>query len=169
MKRRFKGDKMKTIEYRTVDKSGWGAGPWMDEPDKRQWVTMAGLPALIVRNRRSGSLCGYVGVTTGHPSFENSEEDYDVHGGVTFSGFCRAGDESETICHIVEPGEDDKTWWIGFDCYHWNDMAPGDVARNKEQGWPSMEPRAIYRPFEYVEKQCEGLAQRLTEKGVPHE
>ena len=51
----------------TMDKSGWGPGPWWDEPDKEQWADpKTGLPCLIKRNH-FGSLCGYVGVREGHP------------------------------------------------------------------------------------------------------
>jgi hypothetical protein len=58
---------MQTLEYRTIDKTGWGEGPWLGEPDKRQWRDPAtGLPCLIVRSP-SGALCGYVGVSVGHP------------------------------------------------------------------------------------------------------
>ena len=41
---------METIDYRTVDKTTWGAGPWQDEPDKKQWRDETGFPCLIVRN-----------------------------------------------------------------------------------------------------------------------
>lgn len=100
---------MQTIEYRTVDKSTWGRGPWADEPDKIQYQDEAtGLPCLIVRSP-VGALCGYVGVPEGHPWFgiaynertdrapetddhdwsaERPESVIDVHGGLTFSGFC---------------------------------------------------------------------------------
>lgn len=105
---------MEAIEYRTVDKSEWGPGEWQDEPDKVQWKDEAtGLPCLIVRNW-SGALCGYAGVSEGHPLFAkdysatlphecdgscSAEYDYhrydaspagmvSVHGGLTFSGFC---------------------------------------------------------------------------------
>lgn len=58
---------MKTIEYRTIDKSSWPRGEWDHEPDKRQWQDEAtGLPCLIVRQRDSGHLCGYVGVPKSH-------------------------------------------------------------------------------------------------------
>lgn len=60
---------MKTLEYRTIDKSPWGAGPWDIEPDKMQWRDEAtGLPCLIVRNH-GGAWCGYVGVADGHPLY----------------------------------------------------------------------------------------------------
>lgn len=58
---------MKTIEYRTKDKSAWRPGPWQQEPDKVQWKDEeTTLPCLIVRNH-SGAWCGYVGVAEGHP------------------------------------------------------------------------------------------------------
>jgi hypothetical protein len=58
------------IEYRTIDKSGWGEGPWQSEPDKIQWQDPdTGYPCLIVRNGMSmGFLCGYVGVPANHPA-----------------------------------------------------------------------------------------------------
>jgi hypothetical protein len=112
---------METKEYRTRDKSEWGPGAWQDEPDKAQFMDEpTGLPCLIVRNN-SGALCGYVGVTEGHPYFGkdydssasvphicdescDAENDYhshsssvgghlSVHGGITFSDFC--SDHSE--------------------------------------------------------------------------
>lgn len=94
------------IEYRRpLEKGEWGPGEWQDEPDKVQWVDEAsGLDCLIVRTPL-GYLCGYVGVTEGHPYFgvaysqcpEKCEEVWcahspesrmEVHGGLTFSDFC---------------------------------------------------------------------------------
>lgn len=81
---------MEQREWRTMDKSAWGHGPWQDEPDKAQWTDAAtGLPCLIVRNS-VGSLCGYVGVKKGHRYFEVGYDDCDLeaHGGLTFSSTC---------------------------------------------------------------------------------
>ena len=96
---------METIEYRTIDKTGWGQGPWQDEPDKKQWQDNdTGLACLIVRGP-VGGLCGYVGVSEGHPWFgrdysealteggddwgsDSPEGRTEVHGGLTFSGRC---------------------------------------------------------------------------------
>lgn len=142
---------METKEYRTVDKSTWGPGPWADEPDKMQWQDeKTGLPCLIVRNSQgSGALCGYVGVPPGHrlhgklyndriegaPCGDSCGDDYhyqcridgaiNVHGGITFSNACAAGmDESTHICHVAGPGEPDHVWWFGFDCSHAGDVSP---------------------------------------------
>ena len=64
---------MKTMEYRTIDKSTWGEGEWQNEPDKKQWQDEeTNYPCLIVRSPVSGSLCGYVGVSEGHALFGKS-------------------------------------------------------------------------------------------------
>lgn len=104
---------MKEISYSAIDKSQWGPGPWQEEPDKLQFMTAAGLPGLIVRGP-IGALCGYVGVSAGHPyhgvgygscpvhcgldryadegqprcEHDSPDMRLDVHGGLTFSSFC---------------------------------------------------------------------------------
>lgn len=97
---------MKTIEYHTVDKSGWGQGPWQDEPDKKQWLDEAtGLPCLIVRGP-TGSLCGYVGVPATH-RYYGSDYDHvqaDAHGGLTFAGKCAEAPTRETWEKFKERG-----------------------------------------------------------------
>lgn len=104
---------MQKLEYKTADRSEWSPGPWDAEPDKIQWQDEAtGLPCLIVRNY-AGALCGYVGVSKGHPLFgvEYSEcpleekcdgycdhqpqSQLSVHGGLTFSSFCAAHKEED--------------------------------------------------------------------------
>lgn len=94
-------------EYTTVDKSDWMRGEWDSEPDKVQGIDDAtGLDTLIVRGP-SGALCGYIGVPEDHPYFgveyggctqspkceeswcdHRPESRIEVHGGLTFSGFC---------------------------------------------------------------------------------
>lgn len=61
---------MKTLEYRTIDKSAWRDGPWHHEPDKRQWQDpVTGLFCLVLRNQVLRNLCGYVGVPPDHPAY----------------------------------------------------------------------------------------------------
>lgn len=148
---------MQTIEYRTRDKSKWGAGPWQDEPDKKQWRDEAtGLPCLIVRGHH-GALCGYVGVAPGHPwhglSYGDEPAGCDVHGGLTFASACSAGGEAEGICHKPDAGEPDHVWWFGFDCWHCSDLAPGSASSAPDD--------CVYRPLAYVEGQCASLATQL--------
>jgi hypothetical protein len=127
-------------------------GPWDDEPDKCQWEDpLTKLPCLIVRGP-SGSLCGYVGVSYGHPFYnveysqgcakckdrpevegeyhycEHSPESViEVHGGLTYSGLCNPLEGDKGICHVVGPGEDDKVWWFGFDTAHAGDLCPAHI------------------------------------------
>ncbi|MDE2096384.1 MAG: hypothetical protein KGL39_03995 [Patescibacteria group bacterium] len=64
---------MQTIEYRSLaasEKRKWGGGPWVKEPDKKQWADPAtGLPCLAVRHLELGNWCGYVGVSPDHPAY----------------------------------------------------------------------------------------------------
>lgn len=168
---------METRSWSFTDKSGWPDGPWRAEPDKLQWVTEAGLPGLIVRNG-AGALCGYVGIPEGHPWFakrysecatpevhEDPEDgenhswcnhspgsQVEVHGGLTFSDFC-SPDHERGICHTPGPGEPDRVWWLGFDCGHSFDYAPG----YQKLGFP----QAVYRDLAYTKRQVERLAAQL--------
>lgn len=152
---------MRTIEYRTDDKTKWGPGPWQDEPDKVQFEDPAtGLPCLIVRNR-FGALCGYVGVSASHPWFGKDYSDIpdDVHGGLTFADKCQPGDERDAVCHLVEPGEDDNIWWLGFDCAHAFDFTPG-LADMLGPGGTVPGERWEYKTIAYVKNEIQRLAQQ---------
>jgi hypothetical protein len=158
-------------EYRTVDKSDWGPGPWQDEPDKRQWLDEnTGYPCLIVRNAL-GALCGYVGVPAGHPAYGHPYDEYDgdgpclgnlaIHGGLTFSGFCAQGPKESSICHEVEPGEDDHVNWFGFDCNHAGDLAPKTFKQPLEDWELKLFHGQVYRDFDYVTAEVTRLAEQL--------
>lgn len=143
---------MKTIIETTVDKSSWPAGEWHNEPDKKQWLDeTTGLPCLMVRQPELGHWCGYVGVSKGHPWFEKDYDDVpaDVHGGLTYANHC-----AHHICHVVEEGEDDHVWWLGFDCGHCCDLSIYMI----KQGYRFRE--ATYKDMAYVEEQCRKLAQQ---------
>ncbi len=68
-----------------VDRSKWGSGEWDDEPDRVEFKTKTGLPALIARGY-GGVLCGYVAVPPGHAAHGKPFGDLDVsvHGGLTY-------------------------------------------------------------------------------------
>lgn len=154
---------MKTLEWKNVDKSAWkaGRGPWDAEPDKKQWTDEAtGLPCLIVRGP-SGALCGYVGVSQGHPHFEQSYwgVDVEVHGGLTFADHCcpHPEDEGRGICHLVEDGDDDNVWWLGFDCAHSGDTCPKYDREGRFAGYW----HESYKTWGYVEGEVKSLARQL--------
>ena len=156
--------------WTTIDKTSWGPGPWLDEPDKEQYADEAtGLPCLVKRSPLGGNLCGYVGVSEGHPWFgkDYGEIDAEVHGGLTFADFCQEGDEARTICHVPGPGEPDRVWWLGFDCGHTWDVTPGMEARERAYGHePICIPGTTYTTVAYVKAECASLARQATEAAL---
>ena len=149
---------MKDMVWHYRDKSKWVKGPWTEEPDKMQFTDVeTGYPCLIVRNF-SGSLCGYVGVPSEHPDYGHhyNDVDVDVHGDLTFADFCQPGNKEHGICHIVEPGEDDNVWWLGFDCAHYLDLSPDLPSITLLNG--------EYRTIRYVQAECAKLARQLKER-----
>jgi hypothetical protein len=136
------------------------AGPWDGEPDKAQWIDQdTGLDCLIVRNRL-GTLCGYVGVPAGHPWHGQDYDavDADVHGGLTYSARCQEYGAEHGICHVPEPGRPDDVWWLGFDCGHLGDLAPGMESVRRAAGLPPLSRHETYRDVAYVRAQCQQLA-----------
>lgn len=156
---------METIVYHTLkDKEKlFGDGPWCAEPDKMQWLDEeTGFPCLAVRQLVLGHWCGYVGVPRDHPYYgkNNNDCDVSVHGGLTFSDKCTPGPESETICHIVDVGEDDDVWWLGFDCAHAFDLSPS-VLKFHAYRATLCGIELAYRDLAYVREECRKLAAQL--------
>lgn len=130
-------------------------GEWTDEPNRIEW-RHKGLACLMVRHEHHYHWCGYVGVPPGHPAhgkdYDSVNVNVDVHGGLTYARACE-----ELVCHVPEPGESENTWWLGFDCAHYEDLSPFDL-RNGPR------PRATYRNVEYVKREVNRLADQLASK-----
>lgn len=148
-----------------IDKSSWGPGEWQDEPDRKEWVAH-GFACLATRHQIFGNWCGYVGVPRGHRAYGKPFRDLDfhVHGGLNYTERCQG-----LICHVPAPGMPDDVWWLGFDCGHAYDRAPGSEALFRELGvgetvFDRMILRRVYRTLEYAVAECESLAAQLTEE-----
>jgi hypothetical protein len=159
-----------------IDRTGWQAGPWDDEPDVKFWAHQ-GLECAVARNQ-FGAWCGYVKVPEDHPwhglSYSDrdprSEVGYferlwlalrgkeperkmdweysleakvDVHGGLTYGARGH---------HMLGDG-----WWLGFDCAHAGDLAPGMVSYGAT--WPDER----YRDLSYVMDETEKLAKQVAQ------
>lgn len=146
----------------------WPAGPWDTEPDRLVWSFLAvpGMALLINRNRL-GAWCGYVALPPGHVYYgrEYGDVPVDVHGGLTFADRCH-----ERICHAPKPGEPEEVWWLGFDCLHFLDTAPGMLALRSwtgstgGSGWDLDLPpyvSDVYRDIGYAMHETEDLALQL--------
>ena len=121
-----------------VDKSDWGDGPWQEEPDRIEWRD-GEYVCLMLRNPSFGMWCGYVGLRSEHPWHGKGYDDIEgasVHGGLTFAGPCMDDDrpQRERVCHMPLPGEPEDLWWLGFDCHHYMDLAPGMRAFERRMG-----------------------------------
>lgn len=164
-----------TLRNYTVDKTGWDPGPWMDEPDRMDFVH-AGYACLLLRHPRMGYWCGYVGVDELHPWFGKdwSGDGLDFESApVNYADVCDG-----LICHVPEPGMPEKVWWFGFDLDHCFDFAPGRARFEREAAeadpvlaeldrrqaelereYPQM--REIYRDLAYARHMAETLAREL--------
>jgi hypothetical protein len=148
-----------------VDKSTWARGPWDREPDRVQWQH-AGYACLMRRHPRDGFWCGYVGIDEAHPAFAKDwqgEAFPALENEVNYSDFCGG-----TICHVPEPDMPERVWWIGFDCGHAWDIAPGLDARARSMmKYTAAEEviggvfRQSYNTEAYVRRRVEALADEL--------
>ena len=150
-----------------IDKSTWGDGPWMTEPDRVDFQH-AGYACLLLRSNRGGFFCGYVGLDRAHPYYGRPYNDcaVEVHGGLTYSEKC-----SGAICHVPAPGMPDDVWWLGFDLGHAGDLCPGLLARERAMGWPPIPPvtgfEEVYRTVGYARRMTRQLAVKLRRMATP--
>ena len=127
------------------DKSKWGDGPWMSEPDYEKWTDEAtGLECLIKRCM-SGALCGYVKIPGSHSMHGVDYMDFPfneilVHGGLTYFG----------------DRENDGQHWVGFDCAHYLDICPSLY---------NVFGEGSYKDIEFVRSQCRILAKQINALG----
>lgn len=165
---------MSNVQEYKVDRTGWPSGPWDNEPDRIEWKTEAGLVGLMVRPRH-GAWCGYVALPPGHPDHgrnynEVESEGVEAHGGLTYAEACTG-----VVCHVPAPGEPDNVWWIGFDCVHSGDLAPGharseNYLRTMFEGFPiGRRSQGEYRDEAYARAEVEKLAAQLAARGMPSE
>jgi hypothetical protein len=134
---------MTTTEERTIDRSGWGAGPWDDEADRAAWVAHGF--ACLMRRSDLGAWCGYVGVPPGHPWHGRHYDslDADVHGGLTFA-------RAVAVVAGVRTRH-----WLGFDCAHCYDLVPGLGHATR-----AYRHDLVYRDAAWVRAQVERLAEQ---------
>ena len=130
------------------DKSTWRHGEWDSEPDRMDFIH-AGFSCLILRND-IGNWCGYVGVPKEHTCYGKGEEDFLVHGGITYTSKCKP-----PICHIPQEGMPDDVWWLGFDTAHLGDMSPCKSIH--------LFPGDTYKNMQYIINETKSLAEQLSE------
>lgn len=150
----------------------------MSYETENDWTTKAGYRAVCLMVNDGSHRCGYVEIPADHPlhgveygtehpllvlsedepigkrgvidvflrAARDSDEQgetpalyFNVHGGITFSRFAKEGYPVES-----------NGWWYGFDCAHAGDASGG-----------YRHPGDVFRSQEYVEAECEALAEQL--------
>jgi hypothetical protein len=95
----------------------------------------------------------------GADGFSGEPASLDVHGGITFGSPCQEGGK---ICHVPQPGESDRVYWLGFDCGHYMDVRPQDHVTFARLGLGGTNyPGALYRDVDYVRSEVTNLAAQL--------
>lgn len=127
--------------------------PWDNEPSILTWVDPhTRLRCLIKRHPSMLHLCGYVRIPYSHRLYKATkhrlERDLNPHGGVTFDQVFKA-----KTSRFNSRGR-----WVGFDCAHAGDLAPGLVAlvKKSHEQFPGLAPPSfmfsgdVYRDIHYV-------------------
>ena len=70
--------------------------------------------------------------------------------------------EGRTICHVIEPG-DAEVFWFGFDCGHYDDMAPKRYECLERYRPDGRLLDGTYRDLGYVKRECTRLAAQLVQ------
>ena len=136
----------------------WGEGPWQDEPDQKNFI-YKNYDCIILRNVM-GVFCGYVRIPKNSKFL--SEDMYmglNVHGGITFAGENTDGD-----------------FFIGFDCGHYNDLCPVNVAMKslysdelnakleklKLSVGDPLRFKPVYRDLQFVENEIMNMVDQMS-------
>lgn len=140
----------------TVDRTGWAAGPWDDEPDRLSWKTRSGYHAMVARMPATGTLSGYVGVPEGDPHYGRDHTSLGMEIGMAEFRLTTGG---VTIQEMQPPRP--KHWWFGFHTAHGNQYAP--ACSRQRDGIPArtMSPNETYWDIGMVISTCEHLAAEL--------
>jgi hypothetical protein len=145
-------------------KSEWPPGPWLDEPDRCDWIDETTRYLCIVnRHWAYGTWVGYVGIPEKHPCARRdiNTDLFRVHGGITYVGDFL----------MLDPNPEGG-FWFGFDCAHSGHADYGpflpDMLGDLRADYPDW-PKPTYKTFEFARDQCRYLALQLKamESGSP--
>ena len=138
---------------------------------------------IILRHDKMGHLCGYVGISDGHPFFgknynqclngcEGEENSWGFSERAFKSYPCIWKKNHSSIEKLIDVHGGitysdscllneslDNVWWIGFDCAHLGDLVP-----KMEEIFPSNPGDVEYRDENYVRNEISNLVKQLKEQ-----
>ena len=132
----------------------------------KQWETKVGLTAYVVAVD-VGYYNGYVEIPKEHKlygvKYRDFDYDFNVHGGVTFTGT------------TYVDGIDENVWLIGFDCNHaWDNLDVEEMEQyfdgiseeveEYNRIFRNISSSSIFRDLDYVTAECESLAEQIGEE-----
>lgn len=136
------------------------------EPDKYRF-SWKGFDCFIIRHPEYLCLNGYVAITKLSPRFYQKDcfdkdfPDIECHGGFTFSN---------STLKWWKIKKRKSAWWLGFDCNHYLDFAPGFVfTTEKILGKECVDReelengRSTYKNLDYVINECKGIVNQILE------
>lgn len=165
------------FEPHPIDRRGWPSGPWDAEPNLSAWTEPeTGYACRAMRNFELGTWCGYVRLPPEHLLFGVAPNERLAVPPGWAEKRARLGDDVGVIDVFIEGAKEDDgrlplslllaahggvNWaqdgWIGFDCCHAGDIAPGLSAMTF--------PDAVYRSLAFVRAETDQLAWQLKELG----
>lgn len=133
------------------NRSNWATGPWNNEPDLVLWDRHLTTYRVHYLTERGPTGCwnGYISVPSSLATVPTEVlKNLQVHGGVCF------GPATKNLsCYHL--GGYEHLDWVGFDCAHSEDAAPG----------LSFYRYGRYRTLEFAYYQCEVMAAQLAYQG----
>jgi hypothetical protein len=120
----------------------------------KDWITSAGLRAVIVLSHDGSHHCGYVAVPAGHPDFGKDYDEVDaiVHGGLTYGAFASKYPVDTTP---------ESIYWLGYDCAHSGDELRGRMGELLSSIGEFPLSKGVWRDEAFCTAECESLAEQL--------
>lgn len=120
-----------------------------------------------IKQNDLGALCGYVTVPKRHMDVMKDDDNFYVHGGVTYTG--------DQIFNVEALGDNhNKVTVIGFDCAHAGDAMPKMekelskirklIGINDIPEMYSFYSQQVYRDIDYVKNQIKSMIDQIVDK-----
>lgn len=150
---------------------------------EKDWITKAGLRAVVILVTDLGHRCGYVGLTKKHPLYGipyNEESAYlkfpekeNIGKRGILAVICSNGKATPEVVFDVHgsitysggrdyPVKSDGLWWFGFDCGHLGDGR--EASFHEISGLRNLYADDPIRDTEFCVQECESLAQQLVDR-----
>jgi hypothetical protein len=160
---------------------------------EKDWITQAGLRAVVIYITDMGHRCGYVGVNPGHPLHGaeyskphpallavSDDEPIGKRSLITLLAVSLADTDRMQSPDIVfdvhggltYSGGDGKypvaadLWWFGYDCAHAGDARDPRFLESvsDDRQWLYESYDGVLRTLDYCTNECESLARQITAK-----